>query len=164
MTEIDLASFSKQLQTASTTQLLDLILKGAVSLNASDIHLEPNEKDLRVRFRIDGILKEVALLSLEAQKALVSRLKFLAKMNLNVKDEPQDGRFTQEVLSRHFDFRCAILPLVYGEGMVIRILEQEAKFYTLKELGFRETMVAQIENSIKKPYGMILNAGPTGSG
>lgn len=160
----DLKTLGAQLKTASTTQLLDLILQGAVSLNASDIHLEPQEKDLRIRLRIDGVLQEITRIPKEDYKNLLSRIKFLSKMDLNVKDVPQDGRFTMEVLGRHFDFRCATLPMLYGENLVLRLLEQEAKFYTLPELGFRKEIEEQIRAVIKKPYGMVLNTGPTGCG
>lgn len=155
---------TKLKSTTETSQLLDLILQGAVSLNASDIHLEPEEKDFRIRYRIDGVLQEIVRLPSEVSKGLISRVKFLAKMDLNVKSEPQDGRFTQEVLGRHFDFRCATLPLIYGEGVVLRLLEQEARFYTLSELGFRDEMVTEIKKAFQKPYGMVLVVGPTGSG
>jgi len=161
---LDIQSFTKQLQNANTTQILELILEGAVSLNASDIHLEPQEKDLRVRFRIDGVLQEVARLPRETHKNLLSRVKFMAKMGLNINNTPQDGRFSQVVNGRHFDFRCATLPLVNGENIVIRLLEQEAQFYTLTQLGFRKDMAEKLAGVIKRPQGMILNVGPTGSG
>lgn len=160
----ELKMLAEQLKTASTTQLLELILQGAVSCNASDIHIEPEESAFRIRFRIDGVLQEIATLPKEKYKNLVSRIKLLSKMDLNVTDKPQDGRFTQEILNRHFDFRCAVLPLIHGEGVVLRLLEQEAKFYTLSELGFYKEMEEQVRRAFKKPTGMILVSGPTGSG
>ena len=161
---MDIKSFGQSLVQANTSQLLSQILSGAISLHASDIHLEPQEKDLRVRYRIDGVLQEVAKLPLSTYKNLLSRIKFQAKMGLNVNNEPQDGRFTQVISGRHFDFRCATLPLVYGENVVIRILEQEAKFYTLPELGFRKDIIEKLSAIAKRPQGMILNTGPTGCG
>jgi type II secretory ATPase GspE/PulE/Tfp pilus assembly ATPase PilB-like protein len=161
---VDFQTLQKQLETANTTELLDLLLQGAVALNASDIHFEPQENVLRIRFRIDGVLQEIGRLPLENYKGLLSRVKFLAKMGLNVNNMPQDGRFTKEVLGRHFDFRCATLPTVYGENVVIRLLEQEAKFYTLTQLGFRQDLIEKLSNVAKRPQGMILNTGPTGSG
>jgi len=161
----DLAALAIQLKNATeTTQLLELILQGAVSCNASDIHIEPEEADFRIRFRIDGVLQEIVKLPKESYKNLISRLKLFSKMDLNVKDKPQDGRFSREVLGRHFDFRTATLPLIYGENLVLRLLEQEARFYTLSELGFHKEIEEKIRQVIKRPTGMILNSGPTGCG
>ncbi|MCX6806563.1 MAG: GspE/PulE family protein [Candidatus Berkelbacteria bacterium] len=160
----DFIELANQLKAASTTKILDLVLEGAVLNNASDVHLEPQEKDLRIRYRIDGVLQEVAHIPRENYKNLLSRIKFLAKMDLNVREVSQEGRFGQTIKDKHYDFRCATLPVAYGENAVLRILEQEAKFYTLSELGFKKEIEEQICKVIKKPFGMILNTGPTGSG
>jgi len=160
----DLKFVASSLQQVSTTQLLDKILESAVAANASDIHIEPQEDGFRIRFRIDGVLQEVVKLPLENYHNLLSRIKLLARMNLNVSDRPQDGRFTLTILNRHFDFRVATLPLVHGESLVLRLLEQEARFFTLSELGFHPKIEQAIEEAIRRPTGMILTTGPTGSG
>jgi len=160
----DLKIVASSLQQVSTTQLLDKILESAVAANASDIHIEPQEDGFRIRFRIDGVLQEVVKLPLENYHNLLSRIKLLARINLNVSDRPQDGRFTLTILNRHFDFRVATLPLVHGESLVLRLLEQKARFFTLSELGFHSKIEQAIEEAIRRPTGMILTTGPTGSG
>jgi len=161
---LELNTLAEKLKTASTTQLLEAILEGAVAMRASDIHLEPQEDDFRIRFRIDGVLQEVTTLPKESYNNLLSRLKLMAKMNLTIKNTAQDGRFYKEVLGRPFDFRCATLPLIYGESIVLRLLEQEARFYKLSELGFQKDIEANIRKILTKPTGLILTSGPTGSG
>jgi len=144
----------EKVATVSTTELLDLVFAGAVKNNASDIHIEPEEKNFRIRFRIDGVLHSVATLPLTTFKQILSRIKYLAKLKLDV-THPQDGRFEISVLKESVDIRVATLPTSYGEAVVLRLLET---------LGFNKSALAVIDEAISKPQGMILNTGPTGSG
>jgi type II secretory ATPase GspE/PulE/Tfp pilus assembly ATPase PilB-like protein len=147
-----------------TTKLFDVLVSGAIKENASDIHIEPGKKEMRIRYRIDGILQDIVNLPQEAYQSLASRIKFLAKMKLDLKNLPQDGRFTIHAGDKNIDLRISTLPTVYGEGIVLRLLLQEKKFLSLKDLGFNQKTQEMIEESISKPTGMILNTGPTGSG
>jgi type IV pilus assembly protein PilB len=147
-----------------TTKLFDVLINGAIKEKASDIHIEPTKKNMRVRYRIDGILQDIVDLPSEAYKSLVSRIKFLAKMKLDLQNLPQDGRFTITSENKNIDMRISTLPTVYGEGVVMRLLEQEKGFLSLEKLGFNHQAQAMIKEAISKPTGMILNTGPTGSG
>lgn len=146
-----------------TTDLLDLIFAGAVKNEASDIHLEPQENKVRIRYRIDGVLQDVADLAPESYHPLAARIKYLAKLKLDV-THPQDGRFTITVGQDEIDIRVASLPSNYGEAFVMRLLTKGAAFTTLENLGFRPDALALIEEAISLPQGVILNTGPTGSG
>jgi len=159
-----LAELKQKIKQIPTTQLLETILSGAVISEASDIHLEPKKETLRIRYRIDGVLNDVAELAKEAHKALLSRIKFLAKMRMDISTIPQDGRFTFTAEGKIFDIRTSVFPTIYGETVVMRLLEHEAKFKSLEELGFHPEIREAILESIKKPTGLILNTGPTGSG
>lgn len=158
-----LADLKEKISQVSTSKVLDLIFAGAVKNEASDIHLEPEENDVRVRYRIDGVLQDVADLPNITYKQIMSRIKFLAKLKLDV-THPQDGRFTIDVLDEEVDVRVASLPATYGEAVVMRLLPKKKSFLTLDNLGFRADAQAAIEEAISKPQGMILNTGPTGSG
>ncbi|MCL5407155.1 MAG: GspE/PulE family protein [Patescibacteria group bacterium] len=147
----------------STTELLDLVFAGAVKNDASDIHIEPEEKNFRIRFRIDGVLHSVATLPPSTFKQILSRIKYLAKLKLDV-THPQDGRFEIQVLKETVDIRVATLPTSYGEAVVMRLLPKNKKFTDLETLGFNKSALALIDEAISKPQGMILNTGPTGSG
>ena len=173
VTEEKEASFEKELQTfenlkekisqVSTTELLDIVFAGAIKNDATDIHLEPQEKNFRIRFRIDGVLHEVAELPLLAFKQVLSRVKYLAKLKLDI-THPQDGRFEIKVLAEDVDIRVATLPTSYGEAVVMRLLPKKKKFSRLENLGFNPASQKVIEEASRKPQGMILNTGPTGSG
>lgn len=166
-------NFEKEIQTfedlkekiteVSTTDLLDLVFAGGIKNNASDIHIEPQENDFRLRFRIDGVLHDVATLPRETYKQVLSRIKYLSKLKLDV-THPQDGRFEISVLGEPVDIRVASLPTSYGESIVMRLLPKNKKFEDLANLGFNIGAVKTIEEAISKPQGMILNTGPTGSG
>lgn len=147
----------------STTQLLDVILTGAIRSNSSDIHLEPGENDCLVRYRIDGTLQDVTKLNMQQYKNLVSRIKFLAKLRMDIVDIPQDGRFSFKETGS-IDLRVSIMPSTFGESIVLRLLGQEKTILSLDSLGFRPEALATIKKAITRPYGMILTSGPTGSG
>lgn len=148
----------------STTDLLDLVLISAAKLNASDVHIEPGQDDFLIRYRIDGILQDVLKMKISAYKFLLSRIKFLAKLKMDVSSEPQDGRFTIKRGSDEIDLRVSTLPAAYGESIVLRLLGQEMSIKRLADLGFRPDALKIIQEAISKPHGMILNTGPTGSG
>ncbi len=167
------ASFEEEIKTledlkekiakVSTTEFLDTIFAGAIKNNASDIHLEPQEKTFRVRFRIDGVLQDVTELPMATFKQALSRIKYLAKLKLDI-THPQDGRFAVKVLGEDVDIRVATLPTSYGEAVTMRLLPKNKKFDDLENLGFNKASLSIIEEQISKPQGMILNTGPTGSG
>ncbi|MEI6144042.1 MAG: GspE/PulE family protein [Candidatus Berkelbacteria bacterium] len=160
-TVADIAEAAKRV---TTTELLDLVLVSAAKMNASDIHIEPGETDFLVRFRVDGVLQDVLRMNLSAYKFLLSRIKFLAKLKMDVVAEPQDGRFTIKHGSNEVDLRVSALPSAYGESIVLRLLGQEMSIKKLTDLGFRPDALKIIKDAISKPHGMILNTGPTGSG
>ena len=149
---------------ASTTEILDAIIAAAYNQNASDIHLEPAEEGLVIRFRIDGVLKRALLLPMTQHHHLVSRIRVLAKINLDQNSASQDGRFSMADKGINVDFRVSIVPTGYGEGIVMRLLRQDMQSLSLEQLGFSPHNLELIEKSIKRPYGLILVTGPTGSG
>ena len=152
------ASFEK-----TTTELLSIILAGAINLDASDIHIEPEEKQAKLRVRVDGILQDVLLFDLKIHKAVVSRIKLLSKLKLNVTDRPQDGRFSILLGATPIEIRASSLPAEYGESIVLRILNPK-NLIDVEALGLREDLSKIFNKEIKKPNGMILVTGPTGSG
>ncbi len=153
-----------KLQKASATQVLDLLFAAATGMDASDIHIEPQETNARVRFRIDGVLQEVTYLTMPVYKQVLSRVKFLAHIKLDVKKVNQDGRFTIELGDTVLDVRVATLPSGYGEIIDMRLLRAHAQFIKLDELGLRDDALAMIKEAIALPHGMVLVTGPTGSG
>jgi type IV pilus assembly protein PilB len=148
----------------SIIKTFDLIIKNAVKMNASDIHIEPQEKNVIVRYRIDGILKDAATFPKEIAPALIARIKVLSNLKLDEHRLPQDGRFKLEINNKKYSFRVSTIPIFDGEKAAIRVLEEEGKNYSLKDLGFSDQNIKKILNAINKPYGMILATGPTGSG
>lgn len=151
-------------QTDDTSTLLVALLASVVFLEASDLHLEAQEQDARLRVRIDGMLQDTALLSLKTYGALLSRIKLLSGIKLNVSDRPQDGRFTfvlEESLL--IEIRVSSLPSEHGESLVLRVLNPKS-LKTIKDLGLRKNLLLLFQEEIKKPNGMILVTGPTGSG
>lgn len=164
--EDQIQSFSdlkEKITKVSTTQLLDVVFAGAVKNDATDIHVEPEEKDFRIRYRIDGVLQDVAKLPPAGFHAIVSRIKYLSKLKLDVSN-PQDGRFEVTVLDEAMDIRVSTLPTSYGEAVVMRLLPKKKKFVDLETLGFNKGAMEVIKEAISKPQGLILNTGPTGSG
>jgi type II secretory ATPase GspE/PulE/Tfp pilus assembly ATPase PilB-like protein len=160
----NISDIASHLKKVSTSELLELILNGAVITRASDIHLEPSQEDCRLRFRIDGILQDVTKLSHQQYQALNSRIKNLARLKLNITAKPQDGRFTTQAAGHPLDIRVSSLPGANGEDIVLRLLLSDTPLLTLKQLGFHSQAYRLILEAIKKPHGMILTTGPTGSG
>jgi len=149
---------------APVIRLVNLIIQRAVESGASDIHIEPFEEDLVVRYRIDGILHNVEAPPKKMQAAVVSRIKIMARQDIAEKRLPQDGRIRTRISGKDIDMRVSTLPTVYGESVVMRILDRSAVLIELEELGFPETELEQFNTLIRKPYGMVLVTGPTGSG
>lgn len=145
-------------------QLANLIFNQAIRNGASDVHIEPQEKSLRVRFRIDGVLHEVMQPPVRLHASLVSRIKVIAGMDIANRRSPQDGRTTLKMDGRVIDFRVAALPSAYGEKLTLRLLDRSARLITLPELGFPESQLKKFRSSIHLPYGCVLVTGPTGSG
>ncbi|MAG44973.1 hypothetical protein CL633_03750 [bacterium] len=151
-------------QEAPITKMVSVILKHAVEGKASDIHIEGTDKDLRVRFRVDGVLYTSLMLPKKVQPAVVSRIKILSNLKIDEQRKPQDGRLQTVVSNRAIDFRVSTFPTVNGEKVVMRVLDKSAGLRNLEELGLQGRNLKVIEQAIKKPYGMILITGPTGSG
>lgn len=146
-------------------QILEVTLAGALRNRASDIHFESEEKAVRLRFRVDGLLHDVVPdLGKEIYESLLSRLKLLSNLKLNVHDQPQDGRFTISLEKKEVEIRLSIIPSEFGETVVMRVLDPSTIQLTLADLGLRPDDLAIVEREIKAPNGMILNTGPTGSG
>ena len=165
----DVKSVAEAIKKVNTTKLLDVILMGAIKIKSSDIHLEPSEKECLIRYRVDGILQDVARLSAQQYKGLLSRIKFLSKLRMDIQDNPQDGRFSFDPSESfggedEIDLRVSIMPSTFGESVVLRLLGQEKSILSLDKLGFRLDALNLIKKAISKPYGMILTSGPTGSG
>ncbi len=156
---------SKQvIEEAPIIKIVDVILTNAIEGNASDIHIEPSEKDVRVRYRIDGILHTSLMLPRNVHAAIVSRIKILSNLKIDESRVPQDGRFHMEVGKKAVDLRVSILPLIYGEKIVMRILDKTTKAPTLDQLGIRGRGLQWVQENIKKTHGIFLITGPTGSG
>jgi type IV pilus assembly protein PilB len=149
---------------ASAARMLDLVMIQAIRDRASDIHLEPDEKALRVRFRIDGFLYESLTLPKQIQLAFASRIKILAEMDIAETRLPQDGNFNVKLERRGFEIRVSTFPTIYGENVVLRILDQTSPLFKLEELGFSDDTLNQFKQLIRKTNGIILVTGPTGSG
>ncbi len=162
--EEDVGDVEAALEEAPIVKLVTAIMTQAVQDRASDVHIEPTEKDVRVRFRVDGVLHEVMHSPKNIQNGLISRLKVMADLNIAERRVPQDGRMSMRVGGKALDLRLASLPTVYGEKVVIRILDKSQALIQLQDLGFQEEAFKRFEVSFKKPYGAILATGPTGSG
>ena len=161
---VTLAGIAAQIKSVSTSQMLEIIFGGAIHLAASDVHLEPSEKNVRLRYRIDGVLQDVVALPREVLKQIANRIKYLAKMKLDIQQAAQDGRFDIKVGDKPVDVRVSAIPGAWGEVFVMRLLDQSGKLLTLDDLGFSPLNQKVIEEAISKPHGVILNTGPTGSG
>jgi general secretion pathway protein E len=149
---------------APVIRLVNLLITRAIELRASDIHWEPFEGDFKVRYRIDGVLQEVEAPPKRLQAAVISRIKIMAKLNIAERRLPQDGRIKLRVLGKEIDFRVSTLPTMFGESVVLRILDREAVILNLERLGFPEYDLQKFRDLIIRPYGIILVTGPTGSG
>ena len=160
----DLSGFTEVSDEAPVVRFVNLLISQAISDRASDIHIEPTERDLRVRYRIDGVLKDAHHSPKNIQNGVVSRLKIMADMNIAERRVPQDGRLSINHQGRRIDLRVATLPTVWGEKVVARILDNTNTQMALQDLGFSEDNFRRFQESYSKPYGMILATGPTGSG
>ena len=145
-------------------RIVDTLLKHAILQRASDIHIEPLEKEVIVRYRIDGILRDAMTLPAIAASGIVARIKVLSNLKLDEHRLPQDGRFKVETDEYRYSIRVSILPVFDGEKIVMRLLAESTKAYTLEALGLRGEALEKIEDNLRKPVGMILVTGPTGSG
>ncbi len=159
-----LQSHSGNVADAPIVRLVDSIITGAIDANASDIHIEPQEPDMRVRYRIDGLLIEALEIPGAAQREVISHIKILSEMDISEKRIPQDGHITFEHNDREFDLRISSLPAIGGEKIVIRILDSETGLKTMDEIVTHEDDYKRFKQMISNPYGMILLTGPTGSG
>ncbi len=160
----DLSNIEAAVEEAPIIKLVNTLVTRAVNERASDLHIEPGERDLRVRFRIDGVLHEVMTTPRSVSGAVVSRLKIMADLDIAERRVPQDGRVSLRVAGRQIDLRVATLPSIYGEKVVIRILDKDDAILELPDLGFLPDALNRFETSYRKPYGAILVTGPTGSG
>ena len=166
--EMNLAELERAAEEAPIIKLVNLILTDAVKRGASDIHIEPYEKEVRVRFRIDGILQQVMSPPMKLRDAIISRVKIMAKLDISEKRLPQDGRimikYRKEGKIKDLDFRVSTIPALYGEKIVMRLLDKENLRLDMTKLGFEPESLAKFERAILRPYGMVLVTGPTGSG
>ncbi len=155
---------SAQLEEAPAAQLLDIVMIQAIRDRASDIHLEPDEKALRIRFRIDGFLYEFLTLPKAIHPSLTSRIKVLAEMDIAETRQPQDGNFNVKLEHRSLEIRVSTFPTIYGENVVLRLLDQSSPLMKLEDLGFSDEMLHRFKQLLRRPNGIILVTGPTGSG
>jgi type IV pilus assembly protein PilB len=162
--EADLSKLQSLAEEAPIIKLVNTLISQAFRDRASDIHVEPDENILRVRHRIDGILYDVATLPKYLQPAVTSRIKIMAEMNIAVKRAPQDGRFQINIEGAPIDTRVSTFPTIYGENVVMRLLDARSILMSLEDLGFPAMVLKQFKELIKLPYGIILVTGPTGSG
>ena len=166
--ELDLARLEASTEEAPVVKLVNLILTDSIKRGASDIHIEPYEKDFRVRYRIDGVLYEIMNPPMKLRDAITSRLKIMARLDIAEKRLPQDGRIKIKIKlankNKEMDFRVSVLPTLFGEKIVLRLLDKENLMLDMTRLGFEVESLAKFEKAIFKPYGMVLVTGPTGSG
>src|SRR5688500_7783446 len=162
--ENDLSDVKEVVEAGPIVKLVNLLISQEVADRASDIHIGPGEKDLRVRYRIDGVLHEKMRPPKNIQAGIISRLKIMADINIAERRIPQDGRVSANIGGKAVDLRVATLPTVYGEKVVMRILDKSTSVKTLDDLGFLPETRRRFETSFTKPYGTILVTGPTGSG
>ncbi len=166
--EISAEALTRQGEEAPVIKLVNVILMSAISKGASDIHVEPYEKEYRVRYRVDGLLQNVMSPPLKMKDAITSRIKIMAKLDIAEKRLPQDGRikirFSDAGQQRDIDFRVSVLPTLFGEKIVMRLLDRTKLMLDMTKLGFEPESLAKLEAQIAKPWGMVLVTGPTGSG
>jgi type IV pilus assembly protein PilB len=163
-TNLNISDLKQAVEEAPVVKLVNLILAEAIKRGASDIHAEPYEKVLRVRFRIDGVLYEVMTPPYSLKNAIISRLKIMASLDISERRLPQDGRMKVKYKGREVDFRVSTLPTLFGEKVVMRLLDKSNLKLDLSKLGFGPKALADFEEAIRAPYGMLLVTGPTGSG
>ncbi len=167
--EIDVSNLARMSEDAPVVRLVNVLMVDSLRRGASDIHIEPYEKDLRIRFRIDGILYDVMHPPMRMRDALISRIKIMAKLDISEKRLPQDGRIKIKLKvdnsrPRELDFRVSTLPTLFGEKVVLRLLDKEKLMLDMTKLGFEPESLVKFQRNIARPYGMVLVTGPTGSG
>ncbi len=160
----DFKSLQESLQKINITDTVTFILGAGLKLDASDIHIEAEDSGIHIRLRLDGILQDAAELPKEEYKRLVSRIKLISSLKINITDKPQDGRFTIKLTQGNVDVRVSTFPTVYGESIVMRLLRQDREQITLEKLGLRGRAFDILQREITRPNGMIVTTGPTGSG
>ncbi|RLD17057.1 MAG: type II secretion system protein GspE [Caldiserica bacterium] len=163
-TELSIDEARSLAETAPIIRLMNQIITEAIISRASDIHIEPQKRSVRVRYRIDGVLNDAMSLPKNIQPGLVSRVKIMANLDIAERRRPQDGRINIKFRGREIDLRISILPAIFGEKVVMRILDKERSLIPLEKLGFSEDSLTIFKSLITQPYGMILITGPTGSG
>jgi len=166
--EIGVDALAKQGEEAPVVRLVNVVLMSAIQKGASDIHIEPYEKELRVRYRVDGILYNIMNPPMKFRDAICSRIKIMAKLDIAEKRLPQDGRikirFNESGVPKEIDFRVSVLPTLFGEKIVMRLLDKDKLMLDMTKLGFEPESLAKFETAILRPWGMVLVTGPTGSG
>src|SRR5437660_1698218 len=166
--EISAEALAKQGEEAPVVRLVNVVLMSAIQKGASDIHIEPYEKELRVRYRIDGVLYNIMSPPMKFRDAIVSRVKIMSKLDIAEKRLPQDGRikirFNENGTPKEIDFRVSCLPTLFGEKIVMRLLDKEKLMLDMTKLGFEPESLSKFEVAIQRPWGMVLVTGPTGSG
>lgn len=160
----DLLELKKRIREIPTTQVISTIMAGAIKMKASDIHFEPQLQEVRLRFRIDGVLQDIGNFPMDIYKFILSRLKMMGKMKINVRDVAQDGHFSIDLENGKINVRTNIIPGNQGESVVMRLLNQSDVMLSVEDLGVKGLAYEQLQKQMAKPHGMILTTGPTGSG
>jgi len=160
----DVIDLKKRINEIPTTEVINIVLAGAVKMEASDIHFEPQQDGIRLRYRLDGVLQNITVLPSQVYHYILSRVKVLSGMKINIRDIAQDGHFSITIDSNEIDIRVSILPGNFGENIVMRLLNQQSVALKFDDLGLKGLAYDKLREEIKKPNGMILNTGPTGSG
>ncbi|MDD5459520.1 MAG: ATPase, T2SS/T4P/T4SS family [Phycisphaerae bacterium] len=162
--ELDAGDVENEASAAPVVQFVELLMSQAVKSRASDIHIEPQEKSMVIRMRIDGVLRDMVPPTRKMQAAVVTRIKILSEMNIAEKRLPQDGRFKIRVAGRQIDVRVSVIPIIYGEKVVMRILDTAAVNHNVDALGFEPQLLKKFKQQLSQPHGIIIVTGPTGSG
>jgi type IV pilus assembly protein PilB len=174
VTEKDLDMFSekftsfhdlqKEIDQAQVTDIVTMVMAASIKTNSSDIHIEAEENGIKVRFRVDGVLHDAAIIDKDLWKKIISRMKVLAKVKINVTDKPQDGRLSIDTKKERIDIRASFLPTNFGESVVMRLLRSSTVGLGFEDLGIRDRSFNQLKKQVERPNGMIITTGPTGSG
>jgi len=162
--DLSFDKIEKLLQNSDVTEIITIVIAAAIQVNSSDIHIEAEEEDIKVRFRIDGVLHIVSSLSNDLWSKIVSRIKLVSGLKINIVDKPQDGRFTIHLEKEDIDVRVSTIPTKYGESVVMRLLRSSATSLRFDDLGIKGKSFVELKKQIKRPNGMIITTGPTGSG
>ncbi len=157
-------ALNEKINEVNISDIVTLMLAAAIKVGASDVHIEAEEKGVIIRLRIDGVLQEAAVISREKWDKIISRLKILARVKINIENKPQDGRFTITLAKERLDVRCSFLPTAFGESVVMRLLNSKTTALDIDYLGIRPEILPILKKEISKPNGLILTTGPTGSG